>query len=132
MEFLIGLLLALVVAGLAATVGLDRDRAFYPTVLMVIASYYVLFAVMGGSMQALMIESIAMTAFIIAAVIGFKFNPWIVVLGLVGFADHELEIPRRHAGEHVVVELLLSLLLVAGGQARDVALVKDRAHAETI
>ena len=46
MEYLIGLLLASAVAGMAAIVGLDRDRAFYPTVLSVIASYYVLFAVM--------------------------------------------------------------------------------------
>ena len=84
MGYGIGSVLAFIVAVFARLVGLDRDRAFYPTVLIVIASTYVLFAVMGGSMQALMIESIAMTAFIIAAVIGFKFNPWIVVLGLVG------------------------------------------------
>ena len=31
MEYLIGLLLASAVAGMAAIVGLDRDRAFYPT-----------------------------------------------------------------------------------------------------
>ena len=45
MEYLIGVLLALAVAGLATVVGLDRGRAFYPTVLIVIATYYVLFAV---------------------------------------------------------------------------------------
>ena len=84
MGYGIGSVLALIVAVFARLVGLDRDRAFYPTVLIVIASTYVLFAVMGGSMQALIIESIAMTAFIFAAVIGFKFNPWIVVVGLVG------------------------------------------------
>ena len=49
MEYLIGLILSVAVAGSAAAIGLDRERAFYPTVLMVIASYYVLFAVMGGS-----------------------------------------------------------------------------------
>ena len=57
-------MLEFIVAVFARLVGLDRDRAFYPTVLIVIASTYVLFAVMGGSMHALMIESIAMTAFI--------------------------------------------------------------------
>jgi len=46
MEYLIGLFLSLAVAGLIWMVGLDRDRGFYPTVLIVIASYYVLFAVM--------------------------------------------------------------------------------------
>ncbi len=46
MEYRIGLILAVAVAGSAIAIGLDRERTFYPTVLMVIASYYVLFAVM--------------------------------------------------------------------------------------
>jgi hypothetical protein len=37
------------VSGWAALVGFDRDRAFYPTLQVVIASYYVLFAVMSDS-----------------------------------------------------------------------------------
>ena len=47
MADLIGGMLAFAVGGLASVVGLDRDRAFYPTVLIVIPSYYPLFAVMG-------------------------------------------------------------------------------------
>ena len=62
MEYLIGLILALAVAGSATAIGLDRERAFYPTVLMVIASYYVLFAVMGASPQTL--------CFAVAAIVG--------------------------------------------------------------
>jgi hypothetical protein len=46
-EYVIGLILAVAVAGSATVVGFDRERAFYPTVLIVIASYYVLFAAMG-------------------------------------------------------------------------------------
>jgi hypothetical protein len=46
MEYLIGLLLSLAVAGLVAITGLERDRALYPTVLIINASYYLLFAVM--------------------------------------------------------------------------------------
>ncbi|MFL6446392.1 MAG: hypothetical protein ACJ746_01655 [Bryobacteraceae bacterium] len=49
MEYLVALILGLVVTGFATISGFDRDRAFYPTVLMVIASYYSLFAVMGSS-----------------------------------------------------------------------------------
>ncbi len=41
MDYLIGLFLSLGVAALATIIGLDRERAFYPTVLIVIASYYV-------------------------------------------------------------------------------------------
>ena len=49
MEYLIGVILSLAVAGFAAVVGFDRERAFYPTVLIVVASYYILFAAMGAS-----------------------------------------------------------------------------------
>jgi hypothetical protein len=76
LPFTVGIVLSLVVALFARGVGLDRDRAFYPTVLIVVGSYYVLFAVMSGSMQALLIESIVMAAFLAAAVIGFKTSPW--------------------------------------------------------
>ena len=40
MPYVIGIVLSLGVALLARGVGFDRDRAFYPTVLIVIASYY--------------------------------------------------------------------------------------------
>jgi hypothetical protein len=43
MEYLIGVILTLAVAAFAAVIGFDRERAFYPTVLIVIASYYALF-----------------------------------------------------------------------------------------
>ena len=48
MEYLIGLVLSVAVAGFATAIGLDRERAFCPPVLIVIASYYVLFAVLAG------------------------------------------------------------------------------------
>lgn len=82
MAFLIGAVLALCV-GLSATIsGLDRDRAFYPTVMIVIASYYALFAVMGGSVHTLMVESIVVVAFVGASIAGFKTSLWLVVLAL--------------------------------------------------
>jgi hypothetical protein len=74
--------LALLVSGLARLVGFDRDRAFYPTILVVIASYYILFAVMGGSIRALVVESMVMSAFVLAAVAGLKCNLWLVVAAL--------------------------------------------------
>jgi hypothetical protein len=84
MGYVIGISLAIVVSLFAATARFDRDRAFYPTVTIVVASYYVLFAVMGGTAQTLMIECGFMTAFLLAAVVGFKFNLWIVAAALVG------------------------------------------------
>ncbi len=53
LPFLIGVGLALGAFVLGRVVGLDRDRAFYTTALIVIAALYDLFAVMGGSTKAL-------------------------------------------------------------------------------
>lgn len=82
--FAVGIVLAAGVAVFARSVGLDRDRAFYPTVVIVVALYYVLFAAMDGSAQTLLVESLVMTGFATAAVVGFKSNTWIVVAALAG------------------------------------------------
>ena len=82
MEYAIGIGLALAVSALATAVGFDRDRAFYPVVTMVIASYYGLFAIMGGSTAALLTELIPIAAFVLAAILGFKLNLWLVVAAL--------------------------------------------------
>jgi hypothetical protein len=72
------------------SIGLDRDRAFYPTVMIVIASYYALFAVMGASIQVLMIELIGVVIFIGAAIAGFKRSLWIVVAALAAHGAFDL------------------------------------------
>ena len=84
MQYLIGLILSLAVAGLATVIGLDRERAFYPTVMIVIGSYYVLFAAMGASRGTLMIEIAIASAFLLVAVLGFMENLWLVVTALIG------------------------------------------------
>jgi hypothetical protein len=90
MPYLTGIFLALTVSGLATLVGLDRDRAFYPTLLLVIASYYVLFAVIGGSGHALVVETLVMTGFLLVAVIGFKKSLWLVVAALAAHGIFDL------------------------------------------
>jgi len=86
MEYLVGVLLSLAVAGSTTMLGLTRDRAFYPTVLIVVASYYVLFAVMGGSGRPLIIEIALASGFLLLAGVGFRINLWFAVGGLVGHA----------------------------------------------
>ena len=76
MPYVIGIVLSLIVALFASRVGFDRDRAFYPTVLIVVALYYVLFAAMTGSVQTVLMESVGMTLFAVLAVIGFKSSAW--------------------------------------------------------
>ena len=84
LPYIVGIVLSIGVALFARRVGFDRDRAFYPTVLIVIASYYVLFAVMSGSVETVLLESIVMTLFAVAAVAGFKGSAWIIVGALAG------------------------------------------------
>ena len=82
MEYFIGIGSAWSICLLATFVGFDRDRAFYPTLMIVIASYYGLFAVMGGSPQALALESIFIAGFLLLSILGFTFNLWLVVVAL--------------------------------------------------
>jgi len=84
MPYVIGIVVSLAVAVFARVVGFDRDRAFYPTVVIVVASYYLLFAAMSGSVRTVLLEMIPVAAFIMAAVAGFRSSPWIVVGALAG------------------------------------------------
>ena len=90
MEYAIGSVLAILVAALGYAVGFDRDRAFYPTALMVIGSYYVLFASMAGSLNTVAVESVVASAFSIAAIIGFKRSLWWVAAATVGHGLFDL------------------------------------------
>ena len=95
MEFIVGIALALLVCGAAACLGMDRDGVFYPTVLIVIASYYVLFAIADGGHEVLFSEMAISAAFMGLAVAGFKRNLWLVVGALAGhgvldFFHHDL------------------------------------------
>jgi hypothetical protein len=82
MEYLIGLSLGLMVCAFAGWAGFDRDRVFYPTLVTVIATYYILFAAMGSSMRALALESVIAGAFLAIAVAGFRKNLWLIVAAL--------------------------------------------------
>lgn len=85
MEYLVGVGLALgVCVVFGRIVGFDRERVFYSMMLTVVATYYILFAAMGGGGRALALECVAAVAFSVAAVAGFKGNPWVLAIGLAG------------------------------------------------
>jgi hypothetical protein len=84
MPFVIGIVLSAGVAIFGRYSGFDRDRSFYPTVTIVIALTYVLFAAMGDSLHTILVESVVMSVFAIAAVVGFKSSAWIIVAALAG------------------------------------------------
>ncbi len=90
MALIIGVGLALVIGAFATALRLDRDRAFYPTVMIVIAFLYVLFAVIGGSTRALVVESLVGAGFILAAALGFKSSLWIVAAALAAHGIFDL------------------------------------------
>ena len=120
MEYLIGVLLALAVAGLAMAVGFDRERAFYPTVVIVVASYYVLFAAEEASTRTLMIEIVVASGFLILAVVGFRKSFWVVPVALVAhgvfdFFHHRLifnpGVPRWWPGSCLAFDVVLGVWL---------------------
>lgn len=86
----VGVILALAAGVLGTIVGLDRDRAFYPTVMIVIGALYSLFAAMGASGRVLVLEALAGTVFVAAAVVGFRSSLWIVAAALAAHGVFDL------------------------------------------
>jgi hypothetical protein len=76
----IGIVLALALG--ARLAGFERDRSFYATVLMVVASYYVLFGAMGASLAVTLAELAMASAFVLLAVLGARRSRWYWVAGL--------------------------------------------------
>ena len=122
MEYLIGLFLSLAVAGLAISMGFDRERAFYLTVAIVVASYYVLFAVMAASGRTLVIEIAVASGFLLLATIGYKRNPWLIALAIAGHGVFDIVhhwlidnpgVPHWWPGFCLVFDVILGGLLAA-------------------
>ena len=127
MALVIGLGLAVAVAIFARIVGLDRDRAFYSTVLIVVGSYYVLFAAMADGRAGIRLEILFFLIFAGAAVLGFRTSMWVVAGGLAlhGIFDFARlgSLPAPGAPEwwpdfcggfDVAAAVLLGALLLAG------------------
>ena len=90
MEYTVGIVLGIAIGIFSSLVGLDRDRALYPVALIVIASYYCLYAIVGGSNSALVNEMIAAAVFVVVAAIGFRTNLWLVAAGIAGHGVFDL------------------------------------------
>lgn len=84
MEYIVGITLALFFCAAAAALGMDRERVFYPAVVMAVASYYLAFAVADGRSGVMLAEVAIAAVFIAGAVAGFKLSPWIAVVALSG------------------------------------------------
>ena len=82
MEYIVGVILAITVGLFASVIGFDKERSFYPVVLIVIATLYLLFAAIAESTESLVAEAIPAFLFVAAATVGFWKTPWLVVVGL--------------------------------------------------
>jgi hypothetical protein len=82
LDIIVGIVLALATGACGTFIAFDRERGFYPLILIVIATYYILFATIGLSKSAALLESLAAAVFVAIAVTGYKRNLWIVVAGL--------------------------------------------------
>lgn len=138
MGYVIGTALALAVTASATVLGLDRERVFYPSMMITIAAYYILFAAMGASTAVVTRESVAAAAFILLAVVGFKTSLWLVAAALAahGVFDvfHHLIIDDPGV-PHWWPEFCLAFDVVAGGYlavllVRRPHLARPRPHAD--
>jgi hypothetical protein len=120
MEYVIGLSLSVAVACFATVIGLARERSFYATVLIVVGSYYVLFAAMAASRRTLVAEIVVAGIFLLFAVLGFKGNLWLLAVGLMGhgafdFVHHFVidnpGVPRWWPGFCMAFDVLFGALL---------------------
>jgi branched-subunit amino acid transport protein len=84
MGIVIGIVLALATGIAGNVVAFDRERSFYCVILIVVATYYVVFAATGASSTAVIVESGVAGIFTALAVIGYKRTLWFVVAGLAG------------------------------------------------
>jgi hypothetical protein len=84
MEYFVGVALALGTFALGRVAKFDRERSFYSVMVVVVASYYILFAAMGATSETLVLETIVLGVFVVAAVVGFRTNLWIVAAALAG------------------------------------------------
>jgi hypothetical protein len=110
MEYLIDLFVSLAVAGFAIVVGLDRERALYPMVLIMAASYYVLFAVMAATSRTIITEIVLASGFLLLATIGYKRSLWLVAIALVGHGINP-GVPHWWPGFCAVIDVIFGGLL---------------------
>lgn len=128
MEYLIGAAVGVGIGIFTSLVRMDRDRALYPTMLITIALLYDLWAVLGGSNQALALEAAAGVIFIGLAVAGFKSSLWFTVIGLIGHGIFDLVHPQiiQNPGVPVWWPAFCMSADVALGAFLAILIVRDR------
>lgn len=68
---------------IANEVRMTRARSFFPAALIVISSFYLIFAIAAGNLSEFLINLLIVTLFTGLALRGYLQSLWLVVLGLV-------------------------------------------------
>ena len=82
MEIVIGIILGSVIILTAKFTGFEKNRRFYPVILIVIALLYILFGIIDRRFEVIVFESLFAAMFIGIAVAGFKKNLLIAAFGI--------------------------------------------------
>ena len=89
-ELLIGIVLGVIMVFAAKVTGFEKDRSFYPVVLIVIALYYVLFAFLSYDKVEILFEIAMALLFSALAVWGHHKGLKIVAVGLILHGIYDL------------------------------------------
>ena len=89
-ELIIGILLGIFIVLFAKKTGFDKDRSFYPLVLIVIAFYYVLFAFQANNLNEILFETGIAFLFTFIAILGHHRSLKIVGIALILHGIYDL------------------------------------------
>lgn len=116
MNYLVGIITAVAIVGLARSTKFENDRSFYPTVLIVIGFLYLLFGAIDGRIEVILFEGFIALIFTAIALLGYRKSLVIVGIGIIlhGIFDitHHLilenrGIPDFYAGFCFAVDVVL-------------------------
>ena len=82
MEILIGIISGLVIILTGKLTGFERNRRFYPAILIVIGLLYILFGFIDGRFEIIVFESLFAAIFIGIAFVGLKKSLLIAAVGI--------------------------------------------------
>ncbi len=71
----------------ARLAGFEREKSFYPLLLIFMALQYLLFSVIDSNKEVIIGEGLVITIILVLSVSGYKINQWWLVTG---FAAHSL------------------------------------------
>lgn len=120
MEYISGVILALFIAWLAKVFTFDRDRSFYPVILIVIATYYILFAFISMQANIIFIELVVALMFIAIAILGSRVYLLLVVAGLIAHGIFDLihhlivtnsMVPSWWPGFYAAIDIVLGVVV---------------------